>query len=238
MTHGLPVADVESFKTNPKFDVHEFPVLLKTVLATNPHKGAFKNRALAKAMRTFFDKKEIVSEVYKSQADGLHADVPGAEPAGRPGDGHVGLRHQAAHRSREDLPASDKNARPRVLAKTRAARCPASPSCSGRSSQAAGFNVKVRGMPIAEVFDLPNHPEKAPDLLLWTFNPDAAHPDTWVRIFMNSKGAINYLVCSDPGADAAMDKGLAAVSRPTCRRTTAKPATCSRRRGASSPSPT
>ncbi len=63
------------------------------------------------------------------------------------------------------------------------------------------------------MFDLPNHPDKAPDLLLWTFNPDAAHPDTWVRIFMNSDGAINYLKCSDPQADADMDKGLRSISK-------------------------
>jgi peptide/nickel transport system substrate-binding protein len=79
--------------------------------------------------------------------------------------------------------------------------------------QAIGFNVKVRGLPIAEVFDLPNHPDTAPDLLLWTFNPDAEHPDTWVRIFMNSNGAINYLKCSDKTADADMDKGLSSVTK-------------------------
>ena len=72
--------------------------------------------------------------------------------------------------------------------------------------------MKVRGLPIAEVFDLPKNPDQAPDLLLWTFNPDAAHPDTWVRIFMNKSGSINYLQCSDPNADAAMDAGLKATS--------------------------
>jgi len=79
--------------------------------------------------------------------------------------------------------------------------------------QQAGFNVKVRGLPIAEVFDLPNHPDKAPDLLLWTFNPDAMHPDTWIRIFMNGNGSINYLKCSDPQADADMDNGLKAITK-------------------------
>jgi len=49
--------------------------------------------------------------------------------------------------------------------------------------------------------------------LLWTFNPDGAHPDTWGRIFMHSDGAINYLKCSVPEADAAMDKGLTSLKQ-------------------------
>jgi peptide/nickel transport system substrate-binding protein len=77
--------------------------------------------------------------------------------------------------------------------------------------QAAGLQVTTRAIPIAQVFDLPNHPDQAPDLLYATVNPDAAHPDTWARIFMSTKGALNWLQCSVPAADAAMDKGLGAT---------------------------
>jgi peptide/nickel transport system substrate-binding protein len=48
-------------------------------------------------------------------------------------------------------------------------------------------------------------------LLYATVNPDAAHPDTWARIFMNTKGSLNWLQCSVPAADAAMDQGLSAT---------------------------
>ena len=212
MTHGLPVADVESFKSNDKFDVHEFPVLLKTVLATNPHKGAFKNRALAKALRTFFDKKEIVSEVYKTQAEVSTQMYPVQNmPAGLAEDTSV-YDTQPLTDLAKSLPASEKNL-DFAYSEDEGGTLPRLAELLASKLQAAGFSVKVRGLPIAEVFDLPNHPEKAPDLLLWTFNPDAAHPDTWIRIFMNSKGAINYLVCSDQAADADMDKGLAATDK-------------------------
>ena len=212
MTHGLPVADVESFKTNNKFDVHTFPVLLKTVLATNPHKGAFKNRALAKALRTFFDKKAIVSEVYKSQAQVSTQMYPVQNlPAGLAQDTTT-YDTKPLMDLAKSLPASQKNL-DFAYSEDEGGTLPRLAELLASKLQAAGFKVKVRGLPIAEVFDLPNHPEKAPDLLLWTFNPDAAHPDTWVRIFMNSNGAINYLKCSDKGADAAMDKGLAAITK-------------------------
>ena len=69
----------------------------------------------------------------------------------------------------------------------------------------------MRGIPISQVFALPTQPEQAPDLLIDSTNPDASHPDTWIRIYMNTKGALNYLQCSVPAADAAMDQGLNAT---------------------------
>jgi peptide/nickel transport system substrate-binding protein len=65
------------------------------------------------------------------------------------------------------------------------------------------------------VFDLPNQKGTAPDLLYATVNPDAAHPDTWVRIFDSTAGALNWEQCSVPAADTAMDAGLAATDKAT-----------------------
>src|SRR6202011_1359159 len=83
--------------------------------------------------------------------------------------------------------------------------------------QAAGLNATVRGMPIAQVFDLPNHPGQAPDLLLSTVNPDASHPDTWARIFShtfdNTNGTLNWLLCSVPAADKEMDTGIHSTTK-------------------------
>ena len=81
--------------------------------------------------------------------------------------------------------------------------------------QSDGLNVQVRGIPISQVFDLPSEPTQAPDLLIDSTNPDASHPDTWIRIYMNTKGALNYLLCSVPSADAAMDAGLTATDATT-----------------------
>jgi peptide/nickel transport system substrate-binding protein len=78
--------------------------------------------------------------------------------------------------------------------------------------QSAGLNATVRGIPIAQVFDLPNHKDQAPDLLLSTVNPDASHPDTWARIFTNTQGTLNWLLCSVPAADSEMDLGLHATT--------------------------
>jgi peptide/nickel transport system substrate-binding protein len=212
MIHGLPIADSESFRTNPKFQVLDFPVALKTVLATNPHKGPFKNRELAKALRTFFDKAAIVKEVYKTQAVVSTQMYPVSElPAGSAMDTDVYDTSTLTNLAKS-LPDSDKNI-DFAYSQDEGGTLPRLAEVLAAKLQAAGFKVTVRGLPIAEVFDLPNHPDKAPDLLLWTFNPDAEHPDTWIRIFMNGAGAINYLKCSDPQADADMDKGLSSISK-------------------------
>ena len=65
------------------------------------------------------------------------------------------------------------------------------------------------------MFALPTQPNQAPDLLIDSTNPDASHPDTWIRIYMNTKGALNYLLCSVPAADKAMDDGLSATDPST-----------------------
>jgi peptide/nickel transport system substrate-binding protein len=209
LTHGLPVSDVDSFKSNSKFQVKEFPVLLKTVLASNPNKGIFKDPAMRSALTTFFDKKGITQEVYNGQATvstqmypvhelpkNLGKDISTYKPATL-----TDLAKKAKNKNIDLAYSEDEGGTLPRLAEILAAKL-----------QAAGFSVKVRGLPIAQVFALPTNPDKAPDLLLWTFNPDAVHPDTWVRIFMNKDGGINYLQCSDPNADAAMDAGLKATT--------------------------
>lgn len=210
MTHGLPVADVESFKSNDKFQVLEFPVLLKTVLATNQTKGIFQDKKMGQALRTFFDKQAIVDEVYKGQAklstqmypvqnlpEGMGADTTEYDP-----NPFTEAARTASSKDIDFAYSEDEGGTLPRLAEILASKL-----------QEAGFSVKVRGMPIAQVFELPNDPENGPDLLLWTFNPDGAHPDTWGRIFMHSDGAINYLKCSVPEADAAMDKGLTSLKQ-------------------------
>jgi peptide/nickel transport system substrate-binding protein len=74
------------------------------------------------------------------------------------------------------------------------------------------MTASTRPIPIAQIFGLAANPSKAPDILIQTTNPDAAHPDTWSRIYMSKSGGANYLQCSSPAADALMNKGLAATT--------------------------
>jgi peptide/nickel transport system substrate-binding protein len=78
----------------------------------------------------------------------------------------------------------------------------------GSALQPVGLRYQSRAIPDAETFALPSHPAQAPDILVTTLNPDAGHPDTWVRIFMNTTAPVNYFGCSVPAADKLMDQGL------------------------------
>jgi peptide/nickel transport system substrate-binding protein len=84
---------------------------------------------------------------------------------------------------------------------------------SSRPSQAAAVRHHPRVSPSV---DPPNHPDQAPDILLAPSARRAA-PDTWARIFTytndGTNGTLNWLKCSVPAADKAMDAGLAATTQ-------------------------
>jgi peptide/nickel transport system substrate-binding protein len=206
--HGLSKDDVASYEHNKKFQVQRFPALFKTWVMVNPNKGIFKDPALRTALRSAINKQQIVDDVYGSDASvstqfypvgelpqGTATDTPKYDPT-LLAKAVTGLSNKKV-----DLAYSSddaRNQRDAELIQT--------------ELQAAGLNATVRGIPIAQVFDLPNHAAQAPDLLLSTVNPDAAHPDTWARIFTNTQGTLNWLQCSVPAADAEMDLGLHATT--------------------------
>ena len=210
IVHGLPVADVESFRDNPDFTVNEFPILLKTALAVNANKGPFANEDVRLALQSAIDKEALVKEVYQGQAEastqiypkGMIDETMSIDPSK--------VDTAALKAAVADLPASERKV-DFAYSEDEGGTIPRLAETVQTTLADAGLEVTVRAMPIAEVFDLVNQTDSAPDLLLWTMNPDAVHPDTWIRIFMRTGGALNYLNCSVPDADAKMDEGLATL---------------------------
>jgi peptide/nickel transport system substrate-binding protein len=184
---------------------------LKTLVFVNENKGIFKDPALRTALRSAIDKNTIVSQIYGTRATvsnqiypsgelptNLGADTPTYDPSllknavAKLGNKSIELEYDTQDPTNQRV-ADDVQA----------------------ELQTAGLNVQVRGIPISQVFALPSQPAQAPDLLIDSTNPDASQPDTWIRIYMNSKGALNYLLCSVPEADAAMDQGQQATNPTT-----------------------
>jgi peptide/nickel transport system substrate-binding protein len=207
--HGLGTNDISSLE-GKGFDVERFPAFFKAWIMVNENKGVFKDQALRLALAQAIDKKSLTEQVFGENAtpstqfypsgelpEGKAADTPTLDPTVL-ADKVKGLSDKKV-----DIAYSSddpRNGRLAELVQT--------------ELQAAGLDATVRGIPIAQVFDLPNHADQAPDLLLSTVNPDAASPETWARIFANTKGALNWEQCSVPAADAAMDKGLHATTKP------------------------
>jgi peptide/nickel transport system substrate-binding protein len=213
--HGLSKDDVASYEHNPKYQVQRFLANYKTWLMVNENKGIFKDQALRLALAQDINKQQIASDVYGSDATvstqyypagelpiGMAMDTPKYDPTVLANlvkslpDKHVDLAY-----STDDA----RNQRDAELVQT--------------ELQAAGLDATVRGIPISVVFGLTTNPSQAPDLLLTTVNPDDSHPDGWARIFShtfdNVNGTLNWLRCSVPAADKAMDAGLAATTTAT-----------------------
>lgn len=212
--HGLSKDDVKSYESDRRFQVQRFVANFKTWLMVNENKGIFKDAALRTALRSAIDKQQIVDQVYGSDATismqyyptgelapALAADTPKFDPS------LLAKAVSGLSNKKVDLAYSSDDARNQRDAEI-----------IQTELQAAGLDATVRAIPIAQAFDLPNHPDQAPDLLLATLNPDASHPDTWARIFSytwdGTNGTLNWLKCSVPAADKAMDAGLAATSLP------------------------
>jgi peptide/nickel transport system substrate-binding protein len=207
IVHGLQPPDLASFRADKKFTVTNFPALLKTMAVVNPNKPAFSSLAVRQALAKALDKKAITLAAFGTRGAvstqiypaGMlpppgGADNPGGDPSALSGVAGS-LKGRTVDIGWDD--ADPVNGRIADLV--------------GLTLQNAGIHYQSRSIADAQTFDLPTHPAQAPDILITTINPDAGHPDTWVRIYMNTKGATNYMNCSVPSADALMDQGLHAT---------------------------
>jgi peptide/nickel transport system substrate-binding protein len=206
--HGLSASDVTSFESNPGFQVQRFPALFKTLMMVNPNKDAFKDKAARQAVVAAIDKEKIAKEVYGDNGTLATQIYPAGElPEGMAKEAPKDPSKLAAMAGQFsgktiDIGYSSDDARNQKVA-----------DLVQTDLQAAGLTATTRGIPIAQVFDLPKNKDTAPDLLLSTVNPDAAHPDTWARIFMSTDGALNWLQCSVPEADTQLDAGLRSTDK-------------------------
>jgi peptide/nickel transport system substrate-binding protein len=207
IVHGLQPTDLTAYKANPKVTVSVYPALLKTMAVVNPNKAIFSSLAVRQALAKALDKAGITRQAFGQRGTvstqiypaGMLAPPGGTDVAG--GDPAALAAAVSALRGKTvDIGWDDADPVNGRLA-----------DLVGLTLQRAGLKYQSRTIPDAQTFDLPSHPDKAPDILITTINPDAGHPDTWVRIYMSTKGNTNYLNCSVPAADALMDKGLHAV---------------------------
>ena len=212
--HGLPVNAVESLKGNKNYEVEEFPAQLKSMLYVNPLLGIFKSQAVRSALRQAIDKAGIVAAVYGNQlgtvstqaypVDEFPAGTAMDDPTYQPSALTNALKTASGSKSIDLAYSTDDPTNQRVAEFIQS------------ELDADGLSVTVHGVPISQVFNYASTPPaQLPNLLVWTVNPDDAHPDSWIRIFSSTNGALNELHGSVPQADALMDAGLHATNPAT-----------------------
>lgn len=208
ITHGLPSQDVASLATNSGLAVHQYPALLKSLMFINPHNGAFTSQQARDALEQALDKATLTKQVF----------------------GNAGAASTQIYPTGE-LPASSTTSVVTYDPSVLKGLVPSLPtktvdigydSTDPRNQQMAefvqlalqnvGLTASTRAIPIAQIFSLSTHLDQAPTIVIQTTNPDAAHPDTWARIYMGSAGGANLLQCASPQVDTALDTGLAATT--------------------------
>jgi peptide/nickel transport system substrate-binding protein len=203
--HALPATTTHQFDKKSGFQVIAIPSLQKTVVKVDPNKAPFNDITVRKAFRAAIDRTKLTSDVFGDLGT-VSTQMPpaGMLPAG------VGLDKWSYDPSL--LPAAARTASSKSVSIAYAI----GQVNDQRIAEAlqkiladGGFNAKVTPLTIAQFFALRDQPEaNVPNLLVETANPDAAQPDTYMRIFYNTGGFLNYLKGGTKAADAEMDRGL------------------------------
>jgi peptide/nickel transport system substrate-binding protein len=199
--HGLSKGDYEALAAGPDTEVLQENALVKTMIMVNPTSAVFSSHDARAALSAALDQTALTTQVFGAQGS------PSTQfyPIGMLPDGAVPDKHDY---DPSKLAAVGKSGGDVVIGFP-----------TGDSSlqdlanqmqvilQQAGLKATIRDFPLAQFFALPENPDQRPDLMLASMNPDAAHPDTWSRIYQYTNAPVNIQGCSVPEADKLLDAG-------------------------------
>jgi peptide/nickel transport system substrate-binding protein len=177
---------------------------LRLLLYVNTNKAPFDDPAVRAGLRSTIDVDQLVDQAYAGTATKSVGAYPEAILADQP-----------------ELPYAVDAAKAKAAgnkAKTKKITLAYTADESGvqrrvgellqAKLKAAGFDVTLREVQLPDTYGYIKRLEQAPDLLLQTNTPDAAHPDTWARIVFYSTGGLNFFGFNDTGVDKALDDAL------------------------------
>lgn len=192
--------DTESLENNSKVQVQYFPALHKGAVWVNPSSKVFSSPKARQALRESLDNEKLTEEIFGTQA------TPSTEvyPAGMLPEAKEEFTYDPEQLKKALEPFSGEPVtigyyQEQQSMQTLADRLQV-------QLQEAGVSATTRAFPAAQIFGLPTHASQRPDLLTAEFNPDAAAPDTFSRIYWYKEAAVNLLGCTVPKADALLDK--------------------------------
>lgn len=184
--------------------VRKQPSNLRLLLYVNPNKKPFDDPAVRAGLRSTIDVDQLVSQAYAGTATKAVGAYPEALLAGQPELPYkvddAAAKAAAAKASTKKITlayTSDESGVQRRVGELIQAKL-----------KAAGYDVTLREVQLPDTYGYVKHLKTAPDLMLQTNTPDAAHPDTWARIVFYSTGGLNFFGYDDKQVDAELDKAL------------------------------
>jgi peptide/nickel transport system substrate-binding protein len=203
LVHGIANSELQSLKASG-LQVIKFPAAIRQVVLLNPAKPPFDNQRIrqAAAAAILAESKTAVPAVFGSYATPARSAYPqfmsgSTEFAPLPS-------LPAAH-----VPAGTKitlsytSSEPELLQLAQYYQ---------RALGRAGFQVTLKGDTVSQEFGYASNPGAAPNATISTFNPDAAHPDTWARPVWATGGGLNLFLSSDKTLDGLIDAGARAAT--------------------------
>ena len=212
MTHGLPLANIKQFQSDPNFQVVVLPGISAINLWINSHKPNLTDPNVRKAIALALDRPTLINEVFGENA-AVYNDLfaPGTLPP------QYGFKTQYNLAQAKQIMAnvpSDKRSIDLVYTSDDATN----QQLAGLMAQqldAAGFKVQLRGLPETEVFSFPTAPDsKKPDMIVLPQNPDDASPSSATQIdWLSAPGAGAFFPPLSPEADKVIQRAITSTSR-------------------------
>jgi peptide/nickel transport system substrate-binding protein len=202
--HSFPASEFASLPADLK--VQRRDSFLRLLLYANTNKAPFDDPAVRAGLRSTIDVAQLVDQAYAGTATKARGAYPEAILADQPPLPY--------------LPDAAKASAAAGKAKTKKLLLAYTSDESGvqrrvgellqAQLKSAGYDVTLKEVQLPQVYGYLARLKEAPDLLLMTNTPDAAHPDTWARILFSSTGGLNFLGFKDPQVDALLDEAIGA----------------------------
>lgn len=207
MLHGVSRQNLESLRSNPAFQVVEFPSIMMMEAWLNIHREPFADRALRLATASAIDRQQTVSQVFSGTATLAEQMYPSEMLAG-----DLGVYDPTHDPSvlRQLVVESGLDGTPVDIAYT--TDDPDNAQVAELVAQQlsnSGLSATTRGVTQQVTFAWPTNETGRADMVILPASPDHADPSAWATLFYAADGGLNWLQAdNNPEADALVQAGL------------------------------
>ncbi len=199
---SFPASELESLPDD--LVVQKKDANLRLLLYVNTNKAPFDDPAVRAGLRSSIDVDQLVDQAYAGTATKSVGAYPEAILAGQP---ELPYAVDAAKAAAAASKASRKKITLAYTADESGVQRRVGELMQGKLKD-AGYDVTLREVQLPDTYGYIKNLKAAPDLLLQTNTPDAAHPDTWARIVFYSSGGLNFFGFDDKRVDTLLDDAL------------------------------